>query len=88
MPILSAVIFDIGHFIFDNSNTTVHVGNAMSNQRYRRLYRHFTQKILDKIVTPQVLGTTAELEQNYAQRSKNTQLCYVLQDASLRAILY
>ncbi|NLN57815.1 MAG: glycerol-3-phosphate 1-O-acyltransferase PlsB [Gammaproteobacteria bacterium] len=55
----------------------------MSNKSYSRFYRNFTQKILDKIVTPQVLGSTAELEHHYAQRSDQTQFCYVLQDASL-----
>ena len=55
----------------------------MSNKRYSQLYRNFTKKILDKIVTPQVLGTTAELEHRVAQSSEKTQFCYVLQDASL-----
>ncbi|MEX5439876.1 glycerol-3-phosphate 1-O-acyltransferase PlsB [Acinetobacter indicus] len=55
----------------------------MSNKSYSRLYRNLTQKILDKIVTPQVLGSTSELEQNLAQNQLHTRICYVLQDASL-----
>lgn len=55
----------------------------MSNKSYSRLYRNLTQKILDKIVTPQVLGSTSELEQNLAQNQLHTHICYVLQDASL-----
>lgn len=34
----------------------------MSNKGYSRFYRQITQKILDKIVTPQVLGNTSALE--------------------------
>lgn len=83
MPILSAVLFEIHYLFFDNSHIYANVGNAMSNKSYSRFYRNFTQKILDKIVTPQVLGSTAELEHHYAQRSDQTQFCYVLQDASL-----
>lgn len=83
MPILSAVLFEIHYLFFDNSRIYANVGNAMSNKSYSRFYRNFTQKILDKIVTPQVLGSTAELEHHYAQRSDQTQFCYVLQDASL-----
>ncbi|WP_104471367.1 MULTISPECIES: glycerol-3-phosphate 1-O-acyltransferase PlsB [Acinetobacter] len=55
----------------------------MSNKSYSRIYRNLTQKILDKIVTPQVLGSTSELEQNLAQNQLHTRICYVLQDASL-----
>ena len=55
----------------------------MSNKRHSQLYRNFTKKILNKIVTPQVLGSTAELEHRIAQSSEKTQFCYVLQDASL-----
>ena len=54
----------------------------MSNSRYSRLYRNLTQKILKKMVTPQVLGSTAELEQ-HAQQQQTTPVCYVLQDDSL-----
>lgn len=55
----------------------------MSNKRHSQLYRNFTKKILNKIVTPQVLGSTAELEHCIAQSSEKTKFCYVLQDASL-----
>ncbi len=44
------------------------------------------KKILNKIVTPQVLGTTAELEYRIAQSSEKIKFCYVLQDASLSNI--
>lgn len=54
----------------------------MSNKGYRQFYRQLTQKILNKVVSPQVLGTTSELEQQYSA-SSNTPICYVLQDASL-----
>ncbi len=55
----------------------------MSNKGYSRFYRQFTQKILDKIVTPQVLGTTEELEKNIKSQLDKKIICYVLQDASL-----
>ena len=55
----------------------------MSNQRYSKFYRNLTQKLLDKIVSPQVLGTTAELEQKIAQEANHTRICYVLEDASV-----
>lgn len=55
----------------------------MSHQSYSRFYRQFTQKILDKIVTPQVLGNTEELEKNIKNQSDKKIICYVLQDASL-----
>ncbi|MFC6052511.1 glycerol-3-phosphate 1-O-acyltransferase [Acinetobacter sp. Ac_877] len=55
----------------------------MSNTRYSKIYRNLTKKILDKIVSPQVLGNTAELEQKIAQQSDKTKVCYVLEDSSL-----
>ena len=55
----------------------------MSNKGYSRFYRQFTQKILDKIVTPQVLGNTEELEKNREEQLDKKLICYVLQDASL-----
>ncbi|MGB8697294.1 MAG: glycerol-3-phosphate 1-O-acyltransferase PlsB, partial [Acinetobacter sp.] len=55
----------------------------MSNKGYSRFYRQFTQKILDKIVTPQVLGNTEELEKNIKNKHDKKLICYVLQDASL-----
>ncbi|WOE32305.1 MULTISPECIES: glycerol-3-phosphate 1-O-acyltransferase PlsB [unclassified Acinetobacter] len=50
---------------------------------FSKFYRNITKTILDKIVTPQVLGNTAELEQNLAQHQQNSQVCYVLEDASI-----
>ena len=41
----------------------------MSNKGYRQFYRQLTQKILNKVVSPQVLGTTSELEQQYSASS-------------------
>ena len=55
----------------------------MSNKGYSRFYRQITQKILDKIVTPQVLGNTSALEKTSAADPTKTLICYVLQDASL-----
>ena len=55
----------------------------MSNKGYSRFYRQFTQKLLDKIVTPQVLGNTTELEKNIENQFENKLICYVLQDSSL-----
>ncbi|OTG61948.1 glycerol-3-phosphate 1-O-acyltransferase [Acinetobacter sp. ANC 3903] len=55
----------------------------MSNKGYSRFYRQFTQKILDKIVTPQVLGNTEELKKTIQDQTDKKIICYVLQDASL-----
>lgn len=55
----------------------------MSNKGYRQFYRQLTQKILNKVVSPQVLGTTSELEQQYSASANGNPICYVLQDASL-----
>ncbi|MHA3892103.1 glycerol-3-phosphate 1-O-acyltransferase PlsB [Acinetobacter sp. GXMZU3951] len=55
----------------------------MSNKGYRQLYRQLTQKILNKVVSPQVLGTTTELEQQISSTTESNRICYVLQDASL-----
>lgn len=52
----------------------------MSNSRYSRMYKNLTQKILKTMVTPQVLGSTEELEQSI---STGKHICYVLQDDSL-----
>ncbi|ALH96011.1 glycerol-3-phosphate 1-O-acyltransferase PlsB [Acinetobacter equi] len=52
------------------------------SKSYSKIYRNLTKTILDKIVSPQVLGNTAELEQNISHE-KNTKVCYVLEDASL-----
>jgi glycerol-3-phosphate O-acyltransferase len=50
---------------------------------YSKFYRNITKTILDKIVSPQVLGNTAELEHSVALNSKFTKVCYVLEDSSL-----
>lgn len=55
----------------------------MSHKSYSRFYRQFTQKILDKIVTPQVLGNTEELKKTLEYQKDKKIICYVLQDASL-----
>ena len=34
----------------------------MASNAYQKFYRQFTKKILDKIVSPQVLGDTKTLE--------------------------
>ena len=60
----------------------VHLGKHMSKS-YSKIYRNLTKTILDKIVSPQVLGNTAELEQNVSQQTELTKVCYVLEDASL-----
>lgn len=57
------------------------LGNAMSSSHYQRVYRNLSQKILNKIVKPQVLGNTDALEQQLAD-SPHTHICYVLQHAS------
>lgn len=59
------------------------LGNHMSHKSYSRFYRQFTQKILDKIVTPQVLGNTEELKKTLEYQKDKKIICYVLQDASL-----
>ena len=61
----------------------IDLGNTMSNKGYSRFYRQFTQKILDKIVTPQVLGNTEELEKTIEDQLDKKIICYVLQDASI-----
>lgn len=55
----------------------------MASNAYQKFYRQFTKKILDKIVSPQVLGDTQALE-NKVNNPDMPQLpvCYVIQDDS------
>ena len=65
MTYLSSIKFVFIHVIAHNIiQMKTNLGNTMSNKGYSRFYRQFTQKLLDKIVTPQVLGNTTELEKN------------------------
>lgn len=51
----------------------------MSNARSSRWYRNFTQSILKKMVSPQLLGSTAELAQ-LVQTTPHIPVCYVVED--------
>lgn len=51
----------------------------MSNARSSRWYRNFTQSILKKMVSPQLLGSTAELAQ-LLETQPNSPVCYVVED--------
>ena len=84
MTYLSSIKFVFLKLIAHNINQMMNsLGNKMSNQGYSRFYRQLTQKILDKIVTPQVLGNTTELEKMVTAPLQKKLVCYVLQDASL-----
>lgn len=84
MTYLSSIIFVFIHVIAHNIiQMKTNLGNTMSNKGYSRFYRQFTQKLLDKIVTPQVLGNTTELEKNIENQFDKKLICYVLQDSSL-----
>ncbi|OTG67632.1 glycerol-3-phosphate 1-O-acyltransferase PlsB [Acinetobacter silvestris] len=55
----------------------------MANSAYQKIYRQFTKKILDKIVSPQVLGDTQALENTIHDNKSNAlPICYVIQDDS------
>ncbi|WP_111857904.1 glycerol-3-phosphate 1-O-acyltransferase PlsB [Acinetobacter sp. CFCC 10889] len=55
----------------------------MANNAYQKFYRQFTKKVLDKIVSPQVLGDTQTLENKLKEQdSKPAAICYVIQDDS------
>lgn len=55
----------------------------MASNAYQKFYRQFTKKVLDKIVSPQVLGDTQALENTIKeQNSKLLPICYVIQDHS------
>ena len=55
----------------------------MANNAYQKFYRQFTKKVLDKIVSPQVLGDTQALENTIKeQNAKQLPICYVIQDNS------
>ena len=51
----------------------------MSNARSSRWYRNFTQSVLKKMVSPQLLGSTAELAK-LVQTEPNIPVCYVIED--------
>ncbi|OTG80350.1 glycerol-3-phosphate 1-O-acyltransferase PlsB [Acinetobacter sp. ANC 4648] len=55
----------------------------MANSAYQKIYRQLTKKILDKIVSPQVLGDTQALENTVQDNKLNAlPICYVIQDDS------
>ncbi len=54
----------------------------MSNARSSRWYRNFTQSILTKMVSPQLLGSTAEISQ-HLQDAPHIPVCYVVEDEYL-----
>ena len=55
----------------------------MATNAYQKFYRQFTKKVLDKIVSPQILGDTQALENKIKDDTSNTlPICYVIQDDS------
>ncbi|MDQ9819609.1 glycerol-3-phosphate 1-O-acyltransferase PlsB [Acinetobacter bereziniae] len=55
----------------------------MASSAYQKFYRQFTKKILDKIVSPQVLGDTQTLENTINDPNiSHFPICYVIQDDS------
>ncbi len=55
----------------------------MATNAYQKFYRQLTKKVLDKIVSPQVLGDTQALENTINNiESNTTPICYVIQDDS------
>ncbi len=57
----------------------------MANNAYQKFYRQFTKKVLDKIVSPQVLGDPQSLElaaQTDIDAASAIPVCYVIQDDS------
>jgi glycerol-3-phosphate O-acyltransferase len=55
----------------------------MASSAYQKFYRQFTKKILDKIVSPQVLGDTQTLENTINDpNTPHFPICYVIQDDS------
>ncbi|NNP71739.1 glycerol-3-phosphate 1-O-acyltransferase [Acinetobacter defluvii] len=54
----------------------------MGNNAYQKFYRQFTKKVLDKIVSPQVLGDTQALENTIKEKDNHVNVCYVIQDDS------
>lgn len=55
----------------------------MATNAYQKFYRQLTKKVLDKIVSPQVLGDTQALENTINDiESNTTPICYVIQDDS------
>ena len=55
----------------------------MATNAYQNFYRKFTKKVLDKIVSPQVLGDTQVLESKLnIENPDRHPICYVIQDDS------
>ena len=55
----------------------------MATNPYQNFYRKFTKKVLDKIVSPQVLGDTQVLENKInIDNPERFPVCYVIQDDS------
>ncbi|MFW1800185.1 glycerol-3-phosphate 1-O-acyltransferase PlsB [Acinetobacter nematophilus] len=55
----------------------------MASSAYQKFYRQFTKKILNKIVSPQVLGDTQTLENTINDPdTAHFPICYVIQDDS------
>ena len=55
----------------------------MATNAYQNFYRKFTKKVLDKIVSPQVLGDTQVLESKLnIENPERHPICYVIQDDS------
>lgn len=55
----------------------------MATNPYQNFYRKFTKKVLDKIVSPQVLGDTQVLENKInIDNPEQFPVCYVIQDDS------
>lgn len=57
----------------------------MANNAYQKFYHQFTKKVLDKIVSPQVLGDPQSLElaaQTDTDSTPAIPVCYVIQDDS------
>lgn len=56
----------------------------MAHNAYQKMYRQFTKKILNKIVSPQVLGDTQALQHALQDnQSQALPICYVIQDDSI-----
>ncbi|MDV2440406.1 glycerol-3-phosphate 1-O-acyltransferase PlsB [Acinetobacter gerneri] len=55
----------------------------MASNAYQKFYRQFTKKILDKIVSPQILGDTQDIENISKDLHASSNICYLIQDDSL-----
>ena len=55
----------------------------MASNVYQKFYQQLTKKVLDKMVSPKILGETQTLENTLNQQKiSNSPICYVLQDDS------